>query len=569
MTSTKEKAGLLQDPQLQYGSDEIELQNTPTDYQELQLPPKSQRITSYVIGASFMAALGGVLFGYDVGIISGALLQLKVAFSLNCFQREMVVSSMLIGAVVSSIFGGFIIDYWGRRRTIILNSIVFIIGAIILVISPSFLSLVVGRFILGLAVSLSAIGECIYISEIAPANKRGLLVTFNELGITVGLLLAYVVNYGFINKTDGWKYMFGLSMIPAVVQGIGMFFLPSSPRFLLLQKKDQEAEVVLQKLRGESDVSAELKTMKLGITIEQNHGVCDLFSSTDNMRGRMFIGAGLVFLAQFSGQPNVLYYAPTIYQSLGFESNLAATLATVGLGIVKFIATVVSLSLFDKAGRRKFLLSGSTLMALSIFILGIVTFTLQQVEDVSVICHDGVTMIPVNRTIGSNISLEESAPVLEPHQDQMQSVISKWISFIALLVFVAGYAFSFGPGVWLILSEIFPSTIKGRAISLVTIFNWGTNLIISLTFLHVMNGLGVSVTFLLYSMICAIAVVFIFLLVPETKNRTLEQISADLNKGSLLERLMQYRCWCLKQHNIRVEHNYQPVINDPLSSHVL
>ncbi|XP_013380389.1 solute carrier family 2, facilitated glucose transporter member 10 isoform X2 [Lingula anatina] len=559
----------------------------------------------YVFVASLMAAIGGVLFGYDVGIISGALLQLKVDFSLSCIERELVVSTMLLGAVIGSLSGGFIVDYFGRRYAIMVNAGIFIIGALVLALSPNYSVLIVGRLVVGFAVSLSAIGECVYISEIAPPTKRGLLVSLNELGITVGLLLAYLVNYLFICVGAGWRYMFALSIVPALVQGIGMFFLPPSPRHLMLKRKEQQAQEVLQKLRGYSNVTVEWNAIKASVN-KDGQSFFDLFRGADNMRGRLLIGCGLVLFQQFTGQPNVLYYAPTIFLSIGFESDTSATLATVGLGVIKVLATVCALLSVDRTGRRTFLMFGGCCMGISIFLLGVGTLSLPHrdvrpcqnqnltspgvsryqgcepvtsgagpeignlssqspafaagfdifpvstthipaqrerrdmnssgsnyppfVMGVDVIYDDNNTSGKTNSTVLFNsadtLSVEKNRTVDAPEWNV--SPWTKWLSMVALMVYVAAFAVGFGPVTWLVLSEIFPSSIKGRAIAFATVMNWGSNVIISLTFLDIMNGLGASWTFIMYGIICAMSVAFIFAFVPETKNRSLEIISEEL-----------------------------------------
>ncbi|XP_045160564.2 solute carrier family 2, facilitated glucose transporter member 10-like isoform X2 [Mercenaria mercenaria] len=548
----------------------------------------------YVISASIMASLGGVLFGYDMGIISGAILQLRDVFCLSCLDQELVISAMLMGAVVGSLVGGFLIDHCGRRLTIIANSVVFLVGALILGFSPNFAILVVGRLLVGFAVSVSATGECIYISEIAPAKRRGLLVSLNELGITLGLLLAYLCNFLFISISGGWRWMFGLSAVPAVVQGIGMFFLPMSPRFLMLKKKEDDAMKVLKKLRGTNKVDSEISGIRVSIASEKNKSCTDVCGSEDGMRGRMFIGIGLVFFQQFTGQPNVLYYAPTIFEEIGFHSNSAATLATVGLGIVKVVMTIIALICVDKFGRRKLLYVGATVMGISIFTLGIVChFESASLPNKACVDHSHcqsatehthafATKIPdlsnsehkdiisttlkaiskrdsENNASGNDVSSlyneSTNVPLLDQntqknHSDNgfdnlginnhsasnitkgdnsnHSSLFQRIAGFAALMCYVAAYGFSFGPVTWLVLSEIFPAAVKGRAIAIATVFNWGTNLIVTFTFLDVMNALGVTWTFTVFGVICAFSVMFIYSFVPETKNSTLEQVSAEM-----------------------------------------
>ncbi|XP_061191891.1 solute carrier family 2, facilitated glucose transporter member 12-like isoform X4 [Saccostrea echinata] len=527
---------------------ECHLQTAPVE--DDGIPSKSTCGSIYVVCASIMASLGGVLFGYDIGIISGAVLQLRDDFCLSCSFQEMVISAMLMGAIAGSLIGGVLIDKFGRRLTIIVNTVVFLVGALVLGFSPNYPSLIVGRLLLGFAVSLSATGECIYISEIAPPKKRGQLVSLNELGITLGLLLAYLVNYLFINVTEGWRYMFGLSAIPAAIQGVGMFFLPRSPRYLILTGKEAEAKEVLLKLRDgkKIQVHRELEKIKSSISNEKEHTCMDVFSSSDNMRGRMFIGAGLVFFQQV-------------------------------------VMTVITLCCVDKWGRRRFLLTGASLMGVSLLLLGIISHLNDHIYgsnpcQESVQCLEALTeanhnfSIPYTTTpqmfsINDSYTLSEldwlsyimdnytATTTEEPHVHIHGSTVGKIAAFTALMLYVAAFGFSFGPVSWLILSEIFPASVRGRAISLATVLNWGTNLIVSLTFLDILENIGVSWTFVMFSAVCALSVVFIFFAVPETRGKSLEQISKELNNRSLKSGI---RAYCRRLHCC------QPLYNSPVKS---
>lgn len=521
----------------------------------------------YLIMVACMAALGGVLFGYDIGIVSGAILQLREEFRLDCIKQEMVVSSMLMGAVLASLTGGFIVDFIGRRMSIIINAVVFLTGAIILAIAPSFAVLVIGRFVVGFGVSLSAIAECIYISEIAPAKRRGLLVSFNEVGICIGILLAYSVNVVFIGLPSGWRYMFGLSGIPAAIQGVGMFFLPHSPRWLIVNGQDEKACKMIQKLRWVGDPFEELTKIKSGLKVEYRYKFTDLLSRMDNMRRRMFVGGGVVFLQQFTGQPTIVFYASTIFQALGFQSGEKATLASLGIGIAKLLSTVISLSAVDKGGRRRFLLIGVSTMTVSILTLGVIahysslgqparkcdfnsTTSLQTATPYRPTSfHIPTTKMSVSPPVLLTNSTVSNTTEVEP---KLVGRGLRYLTLSALVLFVAAYSFSFGPVSWLLLSEIFPAGIKGRAVSIATILNWGTNLIVSLTFLDMLTTFGTTWTFTFYTIICILAAIFIYKYVPETKNRTLEQISAEFNARQPVQILPKKLLCCTKKERRRL-----------------
>ncbi|KFM72441.1 Solute carrier family 2, facilitated glucose transporter member 12, partial [Stegodyphus mimosarum] len=290
---------------------------------------------THVTIAALVASIGGILFGYDIGITSGALLQLRVEFNLSCFEQEVVVSAVLIGAFCASFFGGNIVDTWGRKAGIALSSFLFITGALILSFSVNFIMLIFGRLIVGIAVSISVTSECTYISEISPPSRRGMMVSLNEVAITVGFLLAYLVNFLFITTHNGWKYMFGVAAIPAFLQALGIALLPNSHHYLIVKGKKDKARKVLRSLRNKKDVEDEMEAIISSIEEQKSCRYVDLFSSSSNMRGRMILGMTLVLLQQFSGNTNVLYYAPTVFQHFGYDSDSLATLVTVGLGTVK------------------------------------------------------------------------------------------------------------------------------------------------------------------------------------------------------------------------------------------
>lgn len=579
--------------------------------------PKTYSPVLLVTLASIIASIGGILFGYDIGIISGALLLLKKEFHLTCFEQEIIVSAVLIGALFASLVGGNIVDHCGRKSAIILSTILFIGGALILSFSFNINMIIVGRLIVGAGVSLSVTAECTYISEISPPNRRGTMVSLNEVGITVGFLLAYLCNYLFIYCRNGWRYMFGAATVPALVQAAGVLFIPQSPHYLILKGKPKEAEIILKRLR-QNNAEEEMKSISLALEEEKNRRYIDLFSSENNMRARMTLGMVLVFFQQFSGHANVLYYAPSVFQFFGYCSDASATLITVGLGVVKVVSTCFTLVIVDKFGRRLLLLVGCISMATSIFVLGI-TATVNQQQISTVKCsseqHRDITsntslalntvlskggyqnLTPAlevsppfgdllldvsnhqsgkrqtnhsfsdqlltqystkNNTNGSesmywNNTMEEDSTC--PSGSQM-SFVMKLISVISLMTFVCAYGVSYGPVTWLVLSEIFPTALRGRAISVATCVNWGSNIIVSVTFLDLLGTVGVGETFLLYSCICAGAAVFVFMCIPETKNKTLEEITCQLRKGFLQKKinncaLSLTRKYSVSQENVR------------------
>nr|XP_014349771.1 PREDICTED: solute carrier family 2, facilitated glucose transporter member 12-like [Latimeria chalumnae] len=331
---------------------------------------------TFIVISSVIAAASGLLVGYELGIISGALLQLHTLLELTCQQQEMVVSALPIGALMASLICGLLIDHYGRKNTIILTSCLFIVGSLILVFSMSYIFLIVGRLVVGISIPLSTSATSIYIAEIAPQHKRGQLVSLNELMIVVGILLAYILNYAFANVSNGWQYMFGLIIPPAILQAIAMYFLPSSPRFLIMTDCNESACKVLRRLRSTSDVDQELNSIESSLKEDTQYNFLDLFSSKDNMRARALILTLLALFIQLTGQPNIIFYASTILKSVGFQNNSAATLASAGVGVIKVMGTIPAVLFVDKVGRKVFLCIGSAIMSVSLITMGLVNYKL-------------------------------------------------------------------------------------------------------------------------------------------------------------------------------------------------
>ncbi|XP_059384670.1 solute carrier family 2, facilitated glucose transporter member 10, partial [Carassius carassius] len=486
------------------------------------------------------STLGGLVFGYELGVISGALLQLQAHFYLGCVQQEAVVSALLIGSLSASVIGGWLIDRHGRRTSILLSNLLILGGTIILTTSVCFLALVVGRAIIGFAMSISSMSCCIFVSEMVAPERRGLMVSLYEVGITVGILLAYAANYVFSGVQAGWRYMFGLAIIPSLMQLVSIGFLPpttGTSEGLLTEDDSQQSD----RLAG--DVS------NLHPTEQVKYSVFDLFKAKDNMCRRTGIGLGLVLSQQFTGQPNVLFYASTILFSVGFQSNASAVLASVGLGVVKVIATLLAMICSDKVGRRSLLIGGCTVLAIGLILTGFlcresVIDTTKQCTD-SLEPHSNLTSPAENQeNMGKNL-VSQSTPSTghQTHDAYEDSNISshsedmyKWIIFICMMTVVSAFSVSFGPMTWLVLSEIFPKEVRGRAYSFINCFNVGANLIVTFSFLSITDVIGLSGIFFVYGVIGMAAVVFIYLVLPETKGKSLHKIDRELSQTRFFHR---------------------------------
>ncbi|HKM85117.1 MAG TPA: sugar porter family MFS transporter [Terriglobales bacterium] len=435
--------------------------------------------SGFVYVAAVFAALGGLLFGYDTGVISGAVLFITKQFALSLFPTELVVAVVLLGAAVGALSGGRIADWLGRRLTLFITSLIFIAGAIVCALARSLPILVAGRLIVGLGIGLSSVVP-VYISEISPANARGWQASLYQLAITIGILSAYLVDYAFAGS-EGWRWMLGLAAIPGVLLGLGMIALPETPRWLLERGRADDARKVLRRIRGNADIEAEFQDIQNTLSVASERGrFSDLLLPA--VRPALIIGVGLAVFQQVTGINTVIYYAPHIIQAAGISSASGAILATAGVGLVNVIMTVVSMMLIERVGRRPLLLTGIVGMIISLGVLGLA------------------------------------------FQLSIRSTTLAWVAVITLMAYVASFAISLGPIFWLLIAEIYPLRIRGLASGTAATSNWASNLVVSLTFLSLVQVLGPSWTFWLYGVMAIAAWIFSYYLVPETKGRTLEEI---------------------------------------------
>lgn len=445
----------------------------------------------FVYVATAITALGGMLFGYDIGVISGAILFIKKAFSLSAGMEEIVVSSVLLGSLAGAAAGGILADHLGRRLLLIGTSIVFGLGAVGAALAPGTAWLITARIIAGIAIGIASFVAPLYISEIAPVAIRGKLVSINQLAITCGIVISYLVDYAFA-ASQAWRWMFAMAVVPAAAFGMGLFFIPDSPRWLSAHGHEDQARAVLKRIRAPDKVESELDQIQQSVK-KQKGNWSALFSPL--LRMAMIVGVGLAIAQQITGINTVIYYAPTIFKFAGLSSASAAILASVGVGVVNVVLTLVAIQLIDRVGRRPLLLISLAGMAISLGVLGL-AFSLPQ--------------------LSGSLS---------------------WIAVTSLMLYVGSFAVGLGPIFWLILSEIYPLAIRGRAMSVGTIVNWGANLMVALSFLTLTQVLGKAATFWLYGAISIGAWLFAFFLVPETKGKTLEQIEEHWRAGKHLRTL--------------------------------
>jgi sugar porter (SP) family MFS transporter len=438
------------------------------------------RAARNVVLTAGIAGLGGLLFGYDTGVIAGALLFIKPDFHLDSFEAGLVVSAVPIGAIFGAAIAGPLSDGKGRRGAILLSAIIFAIGALGSAAAPGTAALVVARLVVGLAIGVASATAPVYISEVAPPNKRGFLVTFFQLAVTVGIVVAYLVGLAF-NSGGEWRWMLGLGAVPAVILAIGMLEMPQSPRWLVMAGKDYVARVTLSKIREDDPaaIDKELAEIKESLAVKAG-GWRDLLHPV--VKAALLVGVGLAVLQQVTGINTVIYYAPTIVQYTGINSSFSAILAAVGVGVVNVGMTVVALRALDRAGRRPLLLGGVSAMVISLLALG-------------------AAFIGGGGSTGSSI-----------------------VAIGSLMLYVAAFAISLGPIFWLMNAEIYPLNVRSKAAAVGTMANWTFNAIVSLTFLVLIDALGRTGAFWLYAGIGLFTLWFCWRFVPETKGKHLEDI---------------------------------------------
>jgi sugar porter (SP) family MFS transporter len=433
-----------------------------------------------------VAALGGLLFGYDTGVISGALLFIEKDFHLSPFQQGAVVSGLLLGAVVGALGIGRFADRFGRRTALIATAIIFTIGIAITAASPSSGVLIAGRFVLGLAVGAGSLTVPMFLSELAPPDKRGRIVSMNQLMITVGILVAYIVDYAFSGSGD-WRAMFAVGAIPSLALLIGMILSPESPRWLVANdRRDEAREIVRGGYPDEtiertfSDWEEELRSER------ESRGVRELFDAS--IRPALIVGLGLAAIQQFGGINTIIYYAPKIMEQTGLKAS-SAILYSIAIAVINVAMTLVAIRYVDRSGRRRLLQVSLIGMTGSLALLGL-AFAL------------GGT------STGTSL-----------------------LALACILVYICAFAVGLGPVFWLLIAEIYPQHVRGAAMSTATAVNWLSNFVVALLFPIMLAELGSDVTFWIYAGICALAYVFVQKLVPETKERTLEDIQQDLGGG--------------------------------------
>ena len=434
----------------------------------------------YAYAVATVAAAAGLLFGFDIAVINGAIIFLRAAFSLTEVQTEFAASSLLIGCVVGASIAGYLSDRYGRKPILMLSAVLFGLSALGAALPRNVTEFVVARFAGGIAIGVASVLAPLYIAEISPPRIRGRLVSLNQMAIVTGILLAYLVSWSLAHLgQDGWRWMFAAAAVPSVAFLIGLFFVPESPRWLTEFGRGAEAERILTRVAGAERAAIEMAEIREAVA-EEAGTMSELLEP--GLRRALIVAVSLAVLQQVTGINTVLFYGSIIFrEQVGSASEASALAANVIVGAVNFAATIVALWLIDKAGRKPLLIISSAGMGLAQLLMGV-----------------AFMMDP-----------RPAVPLL-----------------LLILGCVAAFAIGLGPGVWVVISEIFPNRIRGRAMSIATISLWAACVLLTMTFLTLVRLLGISGAFWLYAGFCFFTALFVWRWTPETKGKTLEQIEA-------------------------------------------
>ena len=441
----------------------------------------------YVV--AIIASLGGLLSGYDTGVISGALLFINETWVLPDTLQGFLVSSVLIGAVIGAATNGVLADIFGRKKIIMATAVIFILGSILCAFAPNVYVLILSRIFVGFAVGIVNFVVPLYLSEISPKALRGTLVSLYQWAITAGILFSYFINAIFAQAVYSWRWMLFAGVLPGLILFIGMCFMKDTPRWLVSKNREDEAKLVFNKIEPDADAQIEINEIKSTLQAEQK----DVrFRFKKWMIMPFVVGIGIMFAQICTGINTIIYYAPTIFKTAGFDSNLTAIYATTGIGIVNFVMTIVAVFFTDKIGRKPLLYFGLTGVMLSLFALS-ASFAFADV-------------------LGDNL---------------------KWLAVGSLVTYIICFAMSLGPIGWILVSEVFPLKIRGIAMSICTVSNFAFNFFVVASFPILLHRIGGAWTFAIFGIVSILCIIFVYFFVPETKGISLEQIESNWRRNIL------------------------------------
>ena len=440
----------------------------------------------YVIAV--VASLGGLLSGFDTGVVSGALLFINETWTISPFEQGWIVSAAIVGAVIGAAMNGSLSDIYGRKKIIVATGVIFAAGSLMCAYATTPYWLIAARVVIGLAVGMVNFVVPLYLSEIAPQKIRGMLVSLFQLAITAGILFSYLINRVFANAEYNWRWMLGAGLVPAVILLVGITFLGDTPRWLISKKRDDEARKIFLKINPEDDAEAHIKEVRATIQGNSPSKKQKVFQKW--MLMPVFVGVGMMFMQICTGINTIIFYTTTIFKIAGFADNISAIYATIGIGAVNFLMTFVAIFFTDRWGRKPLLYVGLWGVLIALLALG------------------GAFHFAAE--LGDNL---------------------KWIAVASVVLYITAFAMSLGPIGWIMVSEILPLKIRGFAMSLCTVANFGFNFIVVLSFLPLIHSIGEAYTFWIFAGIAVLSLLFTYFLVPETKGISLEKIEKNWREG--------------------------------------
>jgi len=514
---------------------------------------------SQIVSISLIVALGGFLMGFDASVISGVVKFLEPEFGLSKIELGWAVSSLTLTATLAMLVAGPLSNLYGRKRILSISALLYAISAIFSAFAPDFISLVIARMIGGFGVGASLILAPMYIAEISPASIRGRMVSFNQLNIVVGISVAFFSNYLILNlgenpsewaqflmlKEHNWRWMLGVEFIPAILYFFALFSVPRSTRWLIMKDRITEAKVVLERISPEVNTEEEINIIRKSLQTEskgQKTPFKELFKPT--MKKVLMIGVVVAILQQITGINSVFFYAPMIFEQTGIGTDASFSQAIL-IGIINLVFTIIAIGLIDKIGRRPLLIFGVSAIVVSMFVLSSsfssATYKLDNVGilelPVEINKADLESMTDVLYTSDVKFKNAIKLAIGEDLASQFEGAIIKkaiiansLLILIGILGFVAAFAISLGPVMWVLFSELFPNRIRGLAISFVGLINSGVSFIVQLVFPWEMSTLGSSTTFMIYGVFALLGLIFVVMKVPETKGKSLEELEKMLIK---------------------------------------
>lgn len=440
-------------------------------------------MTSYTIVLTFIVALGGLLYGFDTAVISGTLNYIQPYFGLSEAGLGWTVSSLLFGSLAGVYLAGVIGQRWGRKPSMSAASLIFILSALLSALSVNLWMFVSARIIGGVAVGIVSTLAPVYIAEVAPARYRGMLVSFNQLAIVIGILIAFFTNYFLVDTGENnWRWMLSVMAAPSILLFLALFFVPESPRWLVEHGYREQAIAVLKRNLHASDVTREVAEIEDSFRVKEEVSYRELMSAPN--RKVLLIAFVLCIFQQITGINTIMYYAPKIFAMNGYSGDIAL-LQTVVIGVLNLVSTIVAILIVDKVGRKPLLLLGSLGMGLSLLALSVLY----------------------------RLGLQGGTGVLA-----------------AILCYISFFSLSLGPVIWVVASEIFPNRIRSKGMSAAMTGMYAANILVTVSFPVMLTRLNGATTFFIFFLVCICCFLYVLKYIPETKGKSLEELERLLKK---------------------------------------